>query len=259
MGRREGDMSAVKAVILRTAGTNCDQETAHALKMAGAHPDVVHINQFISGKRNLDEFQILVLAGGFSYGDDIAAGKVLANELRSKLGDAMSAFIAKGRIVIGICNGFQVLAKSGYFQADAKGKPSFTLAGNDSGRFQCHWTAMEREESACSWLNHTDEDWQLPMAHGEGKFWPVDDKTLTALEKNRQVVFRYKGVNPNGSARRIAGVCNAKGNVVGLMPHPERHVQRTQHPEWTRMAKQDTDPVGLQFFKGAVKHAERLS
>ncbi|OGR89818.1 MAG: phosphoribosylformylglycinamidine synthase I, partial [Elusimicrobia bacterium RIFCSPLOWO2_01_FULL_59_12] len=239
--------------------TNCDQETAHALRMAGATPEVVHINQFISGKRRLEEFRILILAGGFSYGDDIAAGKILANELRSKLGADLASFIAKGNVVIGICNGFQALVKTGYLPGDAAGKQTFTLAGNESGRFQCHWTRLQREDSACAWLNGTDSQWDLPIAHGEGKFWPQDAKRLAALEKNRQVVFRYQGDNPNGSARRIAGVCNARGNVVGLMPHPERHVQRTQHPEWTRMEKKNTDPVGLQFFKAAVRYAERLS
>jgi phosphoribosylformylglycinamidine synthase subunit PurQ / glutaminase len=250
---------SVKAVILRTAGTNCDQETAHALRLAGASAETVHINHFISGKRRLDEFQILVIAGGFSYGDDIAAGKVLANELRSKLGAEMTSFINKGKIVIGICNGFQVLVKTGFLPGDAKDEQNFTLAGNDSGRFQCHWTQMEREESVCTWLNQTEHVWELPMAHGEGKFWPRDAKTLAALEKNKQVVFRYKGENPNGSAKRIAGVCSPRGNVVGLMPHPERHVQRTQHPEWTRREKTTADPVGLQFFKAAVDFAERLS
>jgi phosphoribosylformylglycinamidine synthase I len=251
-------MSA-KALILRTAGTNCDEETAHALRLAGADVEVLHINQFISRQRSLDDYQILIIAGGFSYGDDIAAGKVLANELRSKLGSDLSAFIAQGRLVIGICNGFQVLVKTGFLPGGDSGKQNFTLAGNDSGRFQCHWIQMERENSACSWLNQTDADWDLPMAHGEGKFWPINAKVLAALEKNKQVVFRYRGENPNGSAKKIAGVCNAKGNVVGLMPHPERHVQRTQHPEWTRREKKTGDPVGLQFFKAAVKYAEQLS
>jgi phosphoribosylformylglycinamidine synthase I len=250
---------SVKAVIIRTAGTNCDQETAYALKLAGAQPEVIHINQFISRKRSLDEFQILIIAGGFSYGDDIAAGKILANELRTRLGAELAAFIAKGKIVIGICNGFQVLVKTGFLPGESGSKQNFTLAANDSGRFQCHWTRMERENSVCSWLNQTDGEWDLPMAHGEGKFWPINEKVLNTLEKNKQVVFRYKGTNPNGSARRIAGVCNAKGNVVGLMPHPERHVTRTQHPEWTRLEKKETDPVGLQFFKAAVNFAERLS
>jgi phosphoribosylformylglycinamidine synthase subunit PurQ / glutaminase len=249
----------VKAVIIRTAGTNCDQETAHALRLAGAQVEVLHINQFITRQRHLNDFQILVVAGGFSYGDDVAAGKILANELRSKLGSDMSDFIAAGKIVIGICNGFQVLVKAGYLPGEAKEKMVFTLAGNDSGRFQCHWTQMQREDSACAWLNGTAADWELPMAHGEGKFWPQETKMLAALKRGKQVVFRYKGTNPNGSADRIAGVCNPQGNVVGLMPHPERHVIRTQHPEWTRQERTNADPVGLQFFKAAVSQAARLS
>lgn len=250
---------SVNAVILRTAGTNCDQETAHALRLSGANVDVIHINQFITGKRSLEDYQILIVAGGFSYGDDIAAGKILANEMRTKLGDALEAFVAKGKIVIGICNGFQVLVKTGLLPGDSATEQNFTLTNNDSGRFQCHWVRMQREASACTWLNQTEADWELPMAHGEGKFWPITPKVLATLEKNKQVVFRYKGDNPNGSAKKIAGVCNAKGNVLGLMPHPERHVQRTQHPEWTRMEKTDKDPVGLQFFKAAVRYADRLS
>jgi phosphoribosylformylglycinamidine synthase I len=250
---------SVKALVLRTAGTNCDQETAHALRLAGAQPDVIHINQFMSGQRSLEDYQILIIPGGFSYGDDIAAGKVLANELRFKLGRALADFIAQGKIVIGICNGFQVLVKTGFLPGADQDKQTATLANNDSGRFQCHWTRVEREDSACTWLKNTDAEWDLPIAHGEGKFWPQDAKTLAALEKNKQVVFRYKGDNPNGSANRIAGVCNAQGNVLGLMPHPERHVQRTQHPEWTRLEKQKGDAPGLQFFKAAVNFAERLS
>ena len=211
---------------------------------AGRRRDRGHSYQsiYLAQAQSRTNFQILIIAGGFSYGDDIAAGKVLANELRSKLGTELTAYIAKGKIVIGICNGFQVLVKTGYLPGDAKGKQNFTLAGNDSGRFQCHWTKMEREQSACTWLNETDAEWDLPIAHGEGKFWPQDAKSLAALEKNKQVIFRYKGDNPNGSAKKIAGVCNARGNVIGLMPHPERHVQRTQHPEWTRMERQRPIP-----------------
>ena len=134
------------------------------------------------------------------------------------------------------------------------GEQTVTLAANDSGQFRCHWVRMKREKSACQWLNDTELQWELPIAHGEGKFMTQDAKTLAALEKNGQVIFRYKGENPNGSMNAIAGICSADGNIVGLMPHPERHVTRLQHPEWTRGAGKKTIPVGLQFFQAAVKN-----
>ena len=249
-------MSALKALVLRSAGTNCDQESAHALRLAGAEPSVIHINQFLNGSRSLQDYKILVIPGGFSYGDDIAAGRILANELRFKLGEALGAFIADGRRVIGICNGFQVLVKTGFLPGVESGKSeqTVTLAHNDSGRFQCHWVRMAREKSVCAWLNETDAAWDLPMAHGEGKFVAKDAALLKDLENNGQVVFRYSGANPNGSQNAIAGIANKMGNVVGLMPHPERHVAFQQHPEWSRRPRGKADPVGLQFFKAAVQN-----
>jgi phosphoribosylformylglycinamidine synthase subunit PurQ / glutaminase len=248
-------MSNVKALVLRSAGTNCDQETAEALRQAGAQPSVIHINRLLSGEISLKDYQILVIPGGFSYGDDVGAGKILANELRFKLRAALDPFVESGRRVIGICNGFQVLVKTGYLPGTDDCQQTVTLAPNDSGQFQCHWVKMKREDSACKWLNNTDDDWELPIAHGEGKFVTQDAKTLEDLEKNGQVVWRYTGTNPNGSVNAIAGICNKKGNVVGLMPHPERHMARLQHPEWTRQRSKDKTPVGLQFFKAAVQSA----
>jgi phosphoribosylformylglycinamidine synthase len=247
-------MSQVKAIVLRSAGTNCDQESAHALRLAGAEPSVIHINQLLSKQVSLDPFSLMIIPGGFSYGDDVAAGKILANELRFKLRKALDEFVARGKRIIGICNGFQVLVKTGYLPDNPERAQTVTLASNDSGQFQCHWVRMKREKSACRWLNDTDQDWELPIAHGEGKFVAQDAKTLAALEKNGQVIFRYKGTNPNGSTNAIAGICSADGNVIGLMPHPERHVVYTQHPEWTRSAVKNKLPVGLQFFKAAVQN-----
>jgi phosphoribosylformylglycinamidine synthase subunit PurQ / glutaminase len=245
---------ATRAIILRTAGTNCDKETAHALKMAGAESEIVHINQLLSKQVSLDPFGLMIIPGGFSYGDDVAAGKILANELRFKLRSALDEFVSQGKRIIGICNGFQVLVKTGYLPGTSDREQTVTLAANDSGQFRCHWVRMKREKSACAWLNDTDLQWELPIAHGEGKFMTQDTKTLAALEKNGQVIFRYKGENPNGSMNAIAGICSADGNVVGLMPHPERHVTRLQHPEWTRGSGKNTIPVGLQFFQAAVKN-----
>ena len=242
----------IKALVLRTAGTNCDQESVYALKLAGAEPVVAHINALLQKKVTLDDIDLLIIPGGFSYGDDIAAGKILANELRYKLDSVIRPFIARGRRIIGICNGFQVLVKTGYLPGAVQDQ-TVTLSANDSGRFQCHWVKLRREKSAAKWLNSTEVSWDLPIAHGEGKFIPMDDKVLADLEKKGQVVFRYEGENPNGSVNRIAGICNAEGTIVGLMPHPERHVLKTQHPEWTRTGHEGTDPVGLQFFKSAVE------
>ena len=245
-------MSAVKAIILRTAGTNCDQETARALHMAGAEPDIVHVNQLLSKQVSLDPYRLMVIPGGFSYGDDIAAGKILANELRFKLRNALDKFVADGKRIIGICNGFQVLVKTGFLPGNPERAQTVTLAANDSGQFQCHWVKMRREKSVCKWLNETENQWELPIAHGEGKFVAQDAKTLAALERNGQIVFRYRGTNPNGSTNAIAGIASADGNVIGLMPHPERHVARSQHPEWTRNLNKAKVPVGLQFFQAAV-------
>lgn len=247
-------MSTTKAIILRTAGTNCDQETAHALRLAGADPTIVHINQLLAQKVDLDPYRLMIIPGGFSYGDDVAAGKILANELRFKLREALDGFLAQGKRIIGICNGFQVLVKTGYLPGTDDRTQTVTLASNDSGQFQCHWVRLKREKSACQWLNDTDLKWELPIAHGEGKFVTQDAKTLATLEKKGQIVWRYQGTNPNGSVNAIAGICSADGQVVGLMPHPERHVLRLQHPEWTRSADKNKIPVGLQFFQAAVNN-----
>jgi len=247
-------MSAIKAIVLRTAGTNCDKETAYALGLAGAEAEIVHVNQLLSKQISLEPFRLMVIPGGFSYGDDVAAGKILANEMRFKLRGALDEFVAQGKRIIGICNGFQVLVKTGYLPGTPERAQTVTLAANDSGQFRCHWVRMRREKSACQWLNDTEVQWELPIAHGEGKFITQDARTLAALEKNGQVIFRYKGENPNGSMNAIAGICSTDGNVVGLMPHPERHVVGSQHPEWTRGSGKNKTPVGLQFFQAAVQN-----
>ncbi|MBI3291903.1 MAG: phosphoribosylformylglycinamidine synthase I [Elusimicrobia bacterium] len=225
-----------RVVVLRTAGTNCDGETVHALRLAGAEVEVVHINALLRDPERLDRFQLLVIPGGFSYGDDIAAGKILANELRWKLREALNTFVASGRRIIGICNGFQVLVKAGFLPgfSGMDPEPLATLGANDSGRFQCEWVTLKRERSAACWLDHLPVRFDLPIAHGEGKFIPKDHASLRRLIRNRQIVFRYHGRNPNGSVAGIAAICNPQGNVVGMMPHPERHLTIYQHPSWSR-------------------------
>lgn len=252
----------VKALIIRAAGTNCDMETAHALREAGAETETAHVNQLMMGRVRLHPFQMLVVPGGFSYGDDIAAGKVLANELKLRLREQLEKFIAAKKLVIGVCNGFQVLVKTGLLPGfdGLDNEQSATLYLNDSARFQCRWVGMTAEKSAASWLDRMPRTLDLPIAHGEGKFITANPSVLAQLKKNRQIVFRYAPENPNGSQDAIAGICNKAGNVVGLMPHPERFVTRTQHPNWPSRPMTEGDRGdGFWFWKYAVEYAKTLS
>jgi phosphoribosylformylglycinamidine synthase I len=256
-------MSKIKTLILRAPGTNCDRETAFAFEKAGSETTLAHINKLIRTDEQLSDYQILALPGGFSYGDDIAAGKVLANELKVKLGDDVLRFIEKGGLILGVCNGFQVLVRAGFLPDPQSGDSSHvTLANNDSGRFECRWVHMKaNNKSNCVFTQGMDTIY-LPVAHGEGKL--VADKAT--LSKLNSALF-YTGAegntgagypdNPNGSMNDIAGVADRSGRVFGLMPHPERHILGTQHPQWTRFgAKAEGD--GLRFFRNAVDWARRL-
>jgi len=242
---------------LRTAGTNCDKETVYAFEVAGAYVDLLHINEFIYRNKTLDPYKILAIPGGFSYGDDIAAGKVLANELKYKLRDKVEKFIRSGRLVIGICNGFQVLVKTGFL-------PHSTLTFNDSGKFEDRWVYLKNvNRGKCIFTRGIDTIY-LPVAHAEGKF-VTDKKTLKELKEKNQIVFKYVDPagkeagypwNPNGSMENIAGICNNEGNVFGLMPHPERFIIRYQHPHWTRLKLPQTGD-GFKIFRNAVWYASR--
>jgi phosphoribosylformylglycinamidine synthase len=252
----------VKALIVRAAGTNCDLETVHALKLAGAESDVIHINQLLLGRARLHPYHMIVIPGGFSYGDDISAGKVLANELRLRLKDQLQRFIESKKLIIGVCNGFQVLVKAGLLPGfdGVDEKQSVTLALNDSARFQCEWISMDVRKCAATWLNNVPRKIELPIAHGEGKFMPMNSKVMQKLKSNGQIVFQYAGRNPNGSEDSIAGVCNPTGTVLGLMPHPERFVTHYQHPNWTARPKKSESDFGDGYWiwESAVHYAKRL-
>ncbi|OGS34061.1 MAG: phosphoribosylformylglycinamidine synthase I [Elusimicrobia bacterium RIFOXYB2_FULL_49_7] len=255
-----------KALIIRTAGTNCDYETQYAFTLAGAQAERVHINRLISGEVKLKEYQILALPGGFSYGDDIASGKILANELKYKLGDMLSRFDQEGKPVIGICNGFQVLAKMGMLPGEKKYAQTTTLTFNDSDKFESRWVylATGRQKTKCLWTQGLPPVIQVPVAHGEGKFVALDNKYLDKLEANSQVVFRYCDkdgddaaypLDPNGSQNHIAGITNERGNILGLMPHPERAIFSWQHLDH---AAAPLDKAGhgwgLKVFQNAVDY-----
>ncbi len=240
-------------LILRTAGTNCDAELAHAFVRAGATTQTMHLHTLLEQPQRLEDFDILGFPGGFSYGDDIAAGRILANRLRHRLYEPLLAAIDRGVPMFGPCNGFQVLVKLGLLPDPRAGRQEVTLAHNTSGRFIDRWTPVTVEsQSPCLWTAGLP-DHDLPLAHGEGRF-TAPTPVLDHLEKNGQVALRY-AENPNGSARDIAGICDPTGLVFGLMPHPERYLHPTNHPQWTRRpsAWLDEKPVGLRYFENAVR------
>jgi len=245
-----------QTLILRTAGTNCDQELAHGFELAGAATTTLHLHELIDDPRKLEDFDLVGFPGGFSYGDDIAAGRIFANRLKHRLQEPLLAAIDRGVAMIGPCNGFQVLVKLGLLPDPHAGGQQVTLAHNNSGRFIDRWTPMAvAPESVCIWTKGL-EDHDLPIAHGEGRFTAPED-VLDQLEANGQVALRY-GQNPNGSVRDIAGVCDPTGLVFGLMPHPERFLHPTNHPQWTRRGEAflDQTPIGLRYFQNAVEYVK---
>lgn len=255
-----------KVIVLRTAGTNCNEETAFAFSHLGAVVDQVHINELAAGKRSLADYHIMALPGGFSYGDDIASGRILANELRLKLKEDIKKFIADGKLVLGICNGFQILTKAGILPGlNMYEGQEATLFHNDSAKFEARWIHLSVDSQKSIWTKDMPKQIYLPVAHGEGKFIPKDPEVLDALKANGQVVFHYCSANggvpsypedPNGSTEHIAGICDPTGRVLGLMPHPERHFFTRQHPFWTRLNKKEKLGDGAKIFENGINYVK---
>ncbi|GIV87934.1 MAG: phosphoribosylformylglycinamidine synthase subunit PurQ [Chloroflexus sp.] len=252
----------LKALILRAPGINRDTDAALACELAGARPERIHVNRLAEGSIRLADYALLVIPGGFSYGDHLGAGRLLAVDLIHRLGEELERFVADGRPVIGICNGFQVLVKAGLLPGPPRQLPQVTLTTNESGQFECRWVHLEPvPTSRCLFTRGIEQPIEVPVAHGEGRIAVRDEATLAELEANGLVALRYLGdeypANPNGSPHRIAGLCNAQGNVLGLMPHPENAVLPHQHPRWTREpVRREGD--GLQIFRNAVRYAASL-
>jgi len=249
-----------KTLILRTAGVNCDQETAHAFEVAGAAAEFLHVNQLLQRPQVMADYQILAIPGGFSYGDDIAAGRIFANQIVHHLRDAIREFIDAGKPVLGVCNGFQVLIKTDLLPGAIAGRQgqTCTLTNNESGRFVDQWIWLKPRGGNCIWTEGLGEDepFELPVAHGEGKFVPADDAVRRALWDERRVALTYdNGTNPNGCIDDIAAITDASGLVLGLMPHPERFVSNLQHPAWARQVlhRADGQGPGLRLFINAVR------
>lgn len=256
-----------KVLVLKTDGINCDFELAFAFEKAGGNAKIVHINELRSKKESLKNFQILAVPGGFSYGDDVASGKILAVELTSFFSEELKKVVArKNTLVIGICNGFQVLVRTGLLPFGNLRKMQATLSNNESGHFECRWVNLKIEpKSKCVFLGENfarlDKTVSYQVAHGEGKFF-TDKETLRKIEKQGLVVYRYTDQddnptrkypdNPNGSLNAIAGICDPTGRVLGMMPHPERFVVKTQHPNWRRVNSSVGTPQGLPIFENMI-------
>ena len=254
-------MPTPKILILRAPGANCDREAQFAFERAGAPAERVHLQRLRENPKLLHRYQILMIPGGFSYGDDIGAGKILASQLSHFLGAELRKFRDAEKLILGVCNGFQVLLKAGMLiQPDEEG-PLATLTNNKSGKFEARWIHLRTTGSPSYFLRGIDRLY-LPVAHGEGNFLCREEWILAGLEQAGQVAFKYVSAaggsakypdNPNGSEADVAGVCDASGRVLGLMPHPERHILPTQHPRWTREGlKAEGD--GLKLFRNAVEY-----
>jgi len=286
-------MAKPHVLIVRAPGTNCDQETAFAFEQAGGTAEIVHINRLLSERPLVKKFQILCIPGGFSYGDDLAAGRILGNQIRHHLSEYLFEFRDAGKLILGICNGFQVLTRSGLFLTDEEGTGAVaTLSLNDSGKYEDRWVRLSVAGTRCVFFRDL-ESLYLPVAHAEGKFVVRDEATFADLQRKEQLFLRYQHLtgqhhstpngasavdhaqeprgggtsvatkgekrtkvvaypaNPNGSQGNVAGVCDETGRVCGLMPHPERFIDRTQHPRWTREELPE-DGDGLAVFRNAV-------
>ena len=270
----------LRALVLRAPGINCDGETARACRVAGFETDLVHINALRQAPERLLDYAFFVIPGGFSYGDDLGAGTLLAKNLVIHLGEQLRQFIDEGRPLLGICNGFQVLVRAGLLPGylatppltPTRGVTTFnpfaSLTDNASAQFECRWVRLSVEPSACIFTRGREGSIELPVAHGEGRFVLADTVMLPQLQANGQIPLVYAKKfqqnsgeaiaypdNPNGSVGDIAGICNSRGNVLGLMPHPERYISTLQHPHLRRIREGQGD--GLFIFKNAYEYAKQ--
>ncbi len=258
-------MATPQALVLTGFGINCDYETALAFELAGATARRMHVNDLIEEPSLAGRYQIMALPGGFSFGDNIASGKVLANKLKYRMGEAFRRFLAEDRLVIGICNGFQVLVRLGLLPDGPAGMAgqSATLTHNDSGKFESRWVRVTVSHDTRCVFTRGITRMDLPVRHGEGKFVVLEERVLERIKAGGQVVMRYAAeggesptpypANPNGSVDSIAGVCDPTGRVFGLMPHPEAFLHRKLHPQWTRRVLPE-EGDGLAIFRNAVNY-----
>jgi len=255
-----------KALVLQAYGSNRDLDVIDALMLAGADAIGVPLNELRRNKTVLSDFQLVVIPGGFSYADALGAGKLLALDLASYFAEEVSTFVETGKPVIGICNGFQALVKSGILPGgNDVGEDGATLTFNAQGHFECCWVTLKPVSQKCIWTKGLSDLIECPVAHGEGNFQISEFFPLSSFLEKDQIAFTYRcsdgspangeyPANPNGSLLDIAGICNPLGNVLGLMPHPENHIHPYQHPQWTRGINHQS---GLKLFENGVKYADQ--
>lgn len=254
-----------RALILHAYGSNRDLEAAHAFELAGAQPEIVPLTELRAGTLRWSDYQLLCLPGGFAYADALGAGKLLALDLNVYFADQANAFVDSGKAVIGMCNGFQALVKSGILPDGRRDNsaPTTTLTFNAAGHFECRWITLTPQSKTCVWTRGLNEPIYCPVAHGEGNYTVIDESLIGELQSRDQIALVYANPdgspadgeyphNPNGSIADIAGVCNPAGNVLGLMPHPENHILPYQHPRWTRG---ESGQLGLTLFKNGVEYS----
>ena len=257
-------MTKPKALILLATGTNRDHDIFDALVLAGAEPEIVPLNILKAHQKSWSDYQILALPGGFSYADALGAGRLLAIDLNSYFQDQLNLFNEKRKAIIGVCNGFQALVKSGILPGQKSVRSTLTF--NQCGHFECRWTTIKPISQKCIWTRNIDKLIECPVAHGEGNFQCASPNLINELAQNEQIALVYTSpagqkaageypYNPNGSVEDIAGMCNEYGNVLGLMPHPENHIHTYQHPQWTRGEKANS---GLFLFTNGVAYASQL-
>lgn len=258
----------VRALIITGYGLNCERETACAFRQAGAQADPVHLKDILSGERSLSDYHILAFIGGFSFGDHLGAGTVFANRVRRRMRDDLEQFVDAGKLIIGICNGFQTLTRIGLVPGldGVRFEPRVALAENTQGIFRDAWIEVAAESASPCVFTRGLGRLPLPIRHGEGRFVADSPETLRKLEQQNLVALRYVDPatgepaesfphNPNGSENAIAGICDPSGRIFGLMPHPEAYLSAYNHPHWQRQQIDGTLPehgLGLAIFKNAV-------
>ena len=271
-------MATPRVCVLRAPGTNCDIETAHAFELCGAQADRIHLFRALEKPDLLRDYQILCVPGGFSFGDDIGAGVIFSRQLRGEMNSALGEFLTSDKLALGICNGFQVLLKAGLITppvstaADANPyETGTTLTWNDNGKYTALWVKLKVCSKNSVFLRDIDEI-EMPIAHAEGRLVVKSPELLQQWQSQQQIALCYASTNgiatpdnpiqgdvlpypdnPNGSVANIAGLSDATGRVLGLMPHPERFIHATQHPQWTRRELRG-EGAGLQIFKNAVNY-----